>query len=84
MPVRCYGQSWYKYRIRIGAHVLFCRNLRDRIVDRECWSDSYTDGLKPTCLLHRWTKPTHQTKNLGGNLTRFSNRYRYRYRFSKH
>ena len=55
----------------------------------ESWTESVgptriQDGLRPTCLLHRWTKPTHQTKNLGGNLTRFSNRYRYRYRFSKH
>ena len=40
MPVRCYGQSWYKYRIRIGVRVLICRDLRDRVVDEEGWSDS--------------------------------------------
>jgi len=77
MPVRCYGQNWYKYRIHICAHELVCRGLRDRVVDRWGWSDSHT----------RWTKihlsitqedqnKTVQTKELGGKFTRFSNRYR--------
>ena len=46
MPVRCYGQSWYKYRIRIGARVLFCRDLCDRVVDGGDWSDSHTGYTK--------------------------------------
>jgi len=48
MSVRCYGQSWYKYQIRIGARrVLICRDLRDRVVDGGSnWSD----------LHMKWTK----------------------------
>ena len=45
MPVRCYGQCWYKYWIRIGVHVLICRNLRDRVVDGGGWSDRIRDEL---------------------------------------
>jgi len=33
MLVRCYGQSWYKYRICVVALSLICRDLRDRVVD---------------------------------------------------
>jgi len=40
------GQSWYKYQIRIGARVLICRNLRDRVVDGGGWSDSHTGWTK--------------------------------------
>ena len=46
MPVRYYGQSWYMHWIHIGARVLICKNLRDRVVDEGGWFDSYT----------RWTK----------------------------
>ena len=42
MPVRCYGQSWYKYQIRIDARVLICWDLRDRVMDGGGWSDSHT------------------------------------------
>jgi hypothetical protein len=33
MPVHCYRQSWYKYRIRMLALTLICRDLRDQVVD---------------------------------------------------
>ena len=46
MPVHCYGQSWYKYRIHIDVRVLIYKELRDRVVDGRGWSDSHT----------RWTK----------------------------
>ena len=41
MPVRCYGQNWYKYRIRIGACGLICMDLHDRVLDG--WSRSDTN-----------------------------------------
>ena len=47
MPVCCYGQSSYKYQIRIGARMLICRDrLRDRIVDGRGWSNSHTVWTK--------------------------------------
>ena len=46
MSVRCYGQSWYKYRIRIVVCVLICRDLRDLVVDGVGWSDSHTGQTK--------------------------------------
>ena len=61
MPVRCYELDWYKYQIRIGARVLICKDLCDRVMDGGGWSDSHT----------RWTKsppvnntgePIHGTK----------------------
>ena len=51
MPMRCYGQSWYKYQIRIGARVLICRDLRDQVVDGEGWSD----------LHKRWTNEAYMS-----------------------
>jgi len=77
MPVRCYGQSWYKYRIHTGACVLICRDLRDQVVDGGGWSDLHTGWTK----VHLSITQPDQTKNLGGNLTHFSNRYRYRCRY---
>ena len=51
MPVRCCGQSWYKYRIHIGARVLICRDLdlRDQIVDGEIGPIRIRDELRFTC-----------------------------------
>ena len=46
MSVRCYGQSWYKYQIYIGVRVLICKDLRDRVVDGEGWSDSHMGWTK--------------------------------------
>ena len=46
MPVHCYEQSWYKYRIHIGTRVLICMNLRDRVVYGGGCFDTHT----------RWTK----------------------------
>jgi len=46
MSVCCYGQNWYKYRIRVGARVLICRDLHDRVVDRENWFDSHSGWIK--------------------------------------
>ena len=47
MPVCCYGQSSYMYQIRIGAHMLICRDhLRDRVVDEGGWFDSHTGWIK--------------------------------------
>ena len=43
------GQSWYKYQIRIGARVLICRNLRDRVVDGVVSPTRIRDGLRSTC-----------------------------------
>ena len=48
MPVRYYGQSWCKYRIRIGARVLICRDLHDQVVDGGVGSTRIQDGLRPT------------------------------------
>ena len=48
MPVRCYGQSQYKYRIHIGAHVLICS---DRVMDGGGWSDSHTERTKTHLLI---------------------------------
>ena len=49
MLVRCYGQSWYKYRIRIGARALICRDLRDRVVDGGADPTRIRNGLRSTC-----------------------------------
>jgi hypothetical protein len=68
MSVCCHGQSWYKYRIRISVRVLTCRDLRDQVVDGMLGPTRIRDGLR--------TKSMFQTKNLGGNFTRFRNMYR--------
>ena len=39
-------RTWYKYQICIGARVLICKDLCDRVMDGGGWSDSHT----------RWTK----------------------------
>jgi len=46
MPVRCYEQSRYMYWIHIGARVLICKDLRDRVVNGGGWSDSHTGWTK--------------------------------------
>jgi len=38
-------QSWYMYRIYIGAHV-YCKDLRDQVVGGGGWSDSHTGWTK--------------------------------------
>jgi len=35
LPMHCYGQSWYKYCVRIVIYSLICRDLRDRVVSTE-------------------------------------------------
>jgi len=76
MLARCCKQSWYKYQIRIVARALICRDLVE--LWSESWSDSHMGWTKGSPVSDtRWTKPMNQTKNLGGNLTRFRNKYRY-------
>ena len=74
--MRCYRQSWYKYRICVGARVLICRDLRDRVVDGGGWSDSHTGGPRPIVAVNNTSGPKQHAKlkNLGENFTRFSNR----------
>ena len=56
--MHCYGQSCYKYRIRIGARVLICRDLGDRVVDGGSWSDSHTEWIKVhLSMTYQHTKP---------------------------
>ena len=57
IPVCCYRQSWYKYRICIVARILICRNLHDQMVDGVSWSDSNT----------RWTKALLSITRDGSN-----------------
>jgi len=63
MFLRCYEQNWYKYWINISAHVLICRDLRDRVADGGDWSDSRTgwknfmiDNYVPALLWTNWYK----------------------------
>ena len=60
MSVRFYEQSWYKYRIRIGAHVLICRNLQDRVVDGVVGPTRIRDGLDPP--VNNTGRPNQRTK----------------------
>ena len=49
MHVRYYGQSWYTHWIGIGARVLICRDLHDRVVDGVGGPTRIRDGLRLTC-----------------------------------
>ena len=55
MPVRCYGQSWYKYQIRIGVCALICRDL------------SWTEGISPTRIRMDQSPPVNNTRRTKPN-----------------
>ena len=55
------------------------------VVDRGRWFDSHTRWAKaPLSITRDEPNQMDQTKNLAGNLTRFSNRYRYRFDDTSH
>jgi len=76
MPMYCYEQSWYKYRICIGASMLICRDLRDRIVDGGDWYDSHMRWTKAHLSITDVDQTNVPNQKFGKNFTRFSNRYR--------
>ena len=77
--MRCYKQKQYNDQIYIGAHALICKDLRGRVVDGAGQSNSRTGWTKfYLSIIQDGPNRMDQTKNLGGNLALFRNKYRYR------
>ena len=73
MSVRYYGQSWCKYRIRIGARVLICRDLHNQVVDgggrgRRGWFDSHTGWTKTDLSIIQADQTNVPNKKFGWKL----------------
>ena len=77
MLVRFYRQSWYKYRIRICARALICRDLRDRVVDGGGWSDSHTGWTKVHLSITQASQTNIANQNLGELVLVIGSRYRF-------